>query len=99
MPLASVDVRFRGAKRTWPEDGVRSAYDPRRTSPGSKSRSAAASLVPATVDGRKSLLIPDCFSLIRYPEIEALDVGTRRATLSRQSRTRTSATGSRYRSA
>src|SRR5215467_9447901 len=27
MPVASVDVRFRGVKRTWPNDGVRSAYD------------------------------------------------------------------------
>jgi len=27
-----VDVRFQGVKRTWPADGVMSAYDPKRTS-------------------------------------------------------------------
>jgi putative tryptophan/tyrosine transport system substrate-binding protein len=41
---------------------------------------------------------PTAFSPIRFPEIEALDVGTGRATLSCRSRTRTCATGSRYRS-
>src|SRR5437879_10652835 len=32
-----------GAKPTWPEDGVRSAYDPKRTNAGSKFGSAALS--------------------------------------------------------
>src|SRR5262245_29565841 len=33
-----------GTKRTWPEDGVRSAFDPKRTYRGLKSRSAAVPL-------------------------------------------------------
>jgi hypothetical protein len=43
MPVASVDVRFRGVKRTKFKQDALSAYDPKRTKTGLKSRSAAGS--------------------------------------------------------
>src|SRR6516165_10652008 len=54
-----------GVKRTWPSDGVRSAYDPKRTKAGLKSRRAAGSCVLSLVAAQEGVGPPPRFRTIQ----------------------------------